>query len=153
MDTFDRWVATAINAWPLILLLAGIIYPLLPGPVRAWILAARTKAVSDTHVNDTALLLGTLWRGYQAARLTGASTQAAVSAALVYVTANRPDLVAKLSASPEVMVQMLRAAVQDHDDARAAGAAVMMEAKGALGNAAQLLQSARDVGKLAVVKS
>jgi hypothetical protein len=152
METVDLWVTRAVAAWPLIVILAGLIYPFLPGPVRAWLLAAKAKAASDTHVNDTALLLGTLWRGYQAARLTGATTQTAMSAALVYVGNNRPDLVGKLSATPVVMVEMLSAAVKDHDDARAAGLAVMTEAKAALGNAAQILQSARAIGDLTVAK-
>jgi len=117
METVDRWVTTAVAAWPLIVLLAGIIYPFLPGPVRAWLLAQKAKAASDTHLNDTQLLLGTLWRGYQDAKARGLQGNGAIAAALTYTATNRKDLVAKLQASPDVMTAMLGAQVQDHEDA------------------------------------
>ncbi|EHM03435.1 hypothetical protein HMPREF9946_00110 [Acetobacteraceae bacterium AT-5844] len=122
MDTVDRLVTTAVNAWPLIVLLAGIIYPFLPGPVRAWLQARRIEAESNTHLNDTALLLGTLWRGYQDARSKGGDHQSALLAGLSYAQKNRPDLVAKLGATPPVMEAMLGGVVQDHLDRLAAGA-------------------------------
>jgi hypothetical protein len=123
METVDRWVTTAVAAWPLLVLLAGIIYPFLPGPVRAWLLAQKAKAASDTHVNDTLLLLSTLWRGYQDAKRLGGSQEAAIASAIIYVNTNRPDLVAKLGASAGVMSKMLGAQVQDHEDALKAATA------------------------------
>jgi hypothetical protein len=122
MDTVDRWVTTAVAAWPLLILVAGVIYPFLPGPVRAWLQARRSEAESNTHLNDTALLLGTMWRGYQDARGKGLDHQSALLAGLAYVQGNRPDLVAKLGATPPVMEAMLGARVQDHQEALAATA-------------------------------
>jgi hypothetical protein len=122
METVDRWVTTAVAAWPLLVLLAGVLYPFLPGPVRAWLQARRVEAESNTHLNDTTLLLATLWRGYQDARGQGANHQAAIMAALAYVQRNRPDLVDKLGATEAVMTAMLGAEVQDHHGALSAAA-------------------------------
>jgi hypothetical protein len=124
MDTVDRWVTTAVAAWPLLVLVAGVVYPFLPGPVRAWLQARRSEAESNTHLNDTALLLGTMWRGYQDARGKGADHQTALLAGLAYVQNNRPDLVAKLGATPPVMAAMLGAKVQDHQEALTTAAGV-----------------------------
>lgn len=123
METVDRWVSILVAAWPLLVLLAGIIYPFLPGPVRAWLLAQKTKAASDTHLNDTRLLLETLWRGYQDAKARGLQVNAAVAAAIVYASTNRKDLVDKLRATPAVMAAMLGAQVQDRKDLLQGGVA------------------------------
>lgn len=143
METVDRWVTTAVAAWPLLVLLAGIIYPFLPGPVRSWLQARRVEAESNTHLNDTTLLLATLWRGYQEARGRGVHDRAAVLASLSYVQTNRPDLVKKMGATESVMAAMLGAEVRDRQEALRTAAAGVASAVSA--TAAEVAPFARPV--------
>lgn len=117
MDTIERWINIAVAAWPLVLIIFTLVYPFIPGPVRAWIQARRDEARSNVHFNDTTILLDTMWRGYQDARRRGMSQQASMTFALSYAATNRPDLIAKMGATTPVMTSMLGSKIQDHEDA------------------------------------
>lgn len=125
MELIERWINLLVAAWPLVLIVFAVVYPFLPGPIKTWIQARREEARSNTHLNDTKLLLDTMWRGYQEARAKGIDPKSAIMAGVTYIGVTRPDLIVKMGATPQVMTSMLTAEAKDREELMTKMAAAM----------------------------